>query len=415
MHPNLRRGHDALWNKFLCPENNLIYDTAFHDAGSLPTPEEVAASIPSCAGWGTGMEDCCLTAGYVLDGMVTAHRVTGNREWSDKARMVFQGLASLGSVSKTRGYIARGFAPGRRDIYPNSSADQYTSFVYGMWRYAKSPVASRDERETATRILVDVARLVESFGHDIPREDMRPSIYGDTSTIEPGRACRILEFYKAAYDLSGDPHWQDAYMNKVDEKRRVRLTCHYGPDVWPLDRNVHAIVQSQAAFHLLWEVEKDPEIREAYRKALRAEALSVIGRIALWREIVARPLEKEIPPLWRRFRSSFMAAHPAYDPSKQDDVRQWHQYCHDHAQDIPIPEPVMAQAAPALPWLRHQTESLATVMLCDDMDLKRQAAGEGWPMLTTVDWPLVAQAGVWEGLDLSYWRGVEAGVFPAGT
>ena len=67
MHSNMRRGHDALWRKFFNPETNLIYDCEFTEASQYPTPEEVARSHPSCAGWGTGMEDCTLTAGFVLD------------------------------------------------------------------------------------------------------------------------------------------------------------------------------------------------------------------------------------------------------------------------------------------------------------------------------------------------------------
>jgi len=52
------------------------------------------------------------------------------------------------------------------------------------------------------------------------------------------------------------------------------------------------------------------------------------------------------------------------------------------------------------------------VMLCEETDLKRRAAEDALPMLREVDWTLVAQAGVWECLDLGYWLGVEAGVFP---
>jgi hypothetical protein len=33
-------------------------------------------------------------------------------------------------------------------------------------------------------------------------------------------------------------------------------------------------------------------------------------------------------------------------------------------------------------------------------------------MLAEADWTLVGDARVWASLDLAYWRGVEAGVFP---
>ena len=412
MHSNMRRGHDALWRKFFNPETNLIYDCEFTEASQYPTPEEVARSHPSCAGWGTGMEDCTLTAGFVLDAMLAAHRMTGEAEWADKARKIFTGLAALGTVSGVPGYVARGFAPGRTDVYPNSSADQYTSFVYGVWRYAASSAATEDERDTATRLLVDVAKFVEAFGHTIPRLDGRPSIYGDTDTIEPGRACRILQFYKAAFALSGDEHWHDLYRLKVNEHDRARPRCHYGPEVWDLRRNIHAVAQSQIAFRLLYETETDPELKKMYRHALEAEARSVIGRLELWREIVAKPLGKALPPRWRPAFAAFLAEHPDYDPAEHEQVSKWHGSRREHESEFPPTKRKLAQAKPALPGLRHQTETLAIVMLCENEDLKRDAARVAGAMLTEIDWTLVAGARDWECLDLGYWRGVESGVFP---
>jgi hypothetical protein len=67
MHPNMGRGHEALWRKLFNPATNLLYDLEFTDPAQYPTPEAAAQSQPSCAGWGTGMEDCTLTAGFVLD------------------------------------------------------------------------------------------------------------------------------------------------------------------------------------------------------------------------------------------------------------------------------------------------------------------------------------------------------------
>jgi len=409
VHPKLREAHDAQWRKFVHPENNLAYDIEIADPSQLPTEEEVRASIPNCAGWGTHMEDCCLTAGFVLDGLVAAHRVTGQEEWAGKARRIFQGLVSLGTVSRTRGFVARGFAPGRKDIYPNSSADQYTSFVFGLWSYARSPIATAPERETAARLLADVAELVNSFGHDVPREDMQPSIYGDTNAINADRACRILTFYKAAYDLTGDRRWRELYLAKIEENRRARLCCHYGPDPWPMDRNLHAVVQNQAAFRLLYEGEHDAVIREAYRKALFDEALCVMNRLPLWRQIAARPKTPLVPARWRDFWPAFSKAHPDYDPALHEHVVQWFRWCRDHDHEFP-PDP--SRVRHVLPWLRHQTEALGVVMLSDADDLKREAAVEGWPMLTQVEWSANGHAGVWEPMEMAYWRGVEAGVFP---
>jgi len=412
MHPNLRRGHDALWHRFFDARTNLIYDTPFHEPADLPTPEEVAASQPSCAGWGTGMEDCALSGGFVLDGMVAAHRVTGDEEWALKARKIFHGLVALATIHGVRGYVARGRAPGREDVYPNSSTDQYTSFVFGMWSFARSSIATDGEKAKAAELLVDIARRVEAHGGDIPRIDGRPSIYGDSSAFEEGRACRLLQVYRAAHELSGDAHWQDLYMEKVEENDRARLTCHYGPEIWPLNRNTHGVNQSQAAFHLLYKTEADPEIREAYRKALRAEALSVANRIPLWREKLRADTQQSCPPNWRTRFEAFLREHPDYDPGEAEEVQAWHAWGRAHGAEFPSTAEMEKRAILALPWLRHQTQSLVTVVLSDDEDLKRQVAGEAWAMLTEADWSLVAHAGVWECLDQCYWRGIESGMFP---
>ena len=217
MTDNLRRGHDALWARFFCDETDLIYDRRMRVPDDFPTEEEIAREIPSAAGWGTGMEDCCLTAGFVLPALLRAHRVEGAEAWALKARKLFRGLVRLGTISGVPGYVARGFAPGRTDVYPNSSADQYTSYVYALWRFAQWPEATDGEKEQATALVVDVAKRVEAFDGDIPRKDGRPSIYGDTSTIEPGRACRLLMFYRAAHVMGGDAHWHSRYMESVED------------------------------------------------------------------------------------------------------------------------------------------------------------------------------------------------------
>jgi hypothetical protein len=413
LHDNYLRGHEALWKRFVHPENHLCYDQVFTDAGQFPTPAEVAAEIPSCAGWGTGMEDCCLTAGFVMEAMLTAHRVTGRAEWGEKARTLFQGLVELGTVSGVPGYVARGFAPGRRDVYPNSSADQYTSYVWGLWNYGRSGAANAAERAMVARLLGDVARRVESSGGDIPRMDGRPSIYGDTAAITADRACRLLMFYKAAADATGDAHWQQRYVEKVEENGRARLRCHYGPEPWPDDRNVHCVIQSQAAFRLLYDAETDPAIRLCYREALRAQAVCIVNRIPRWREVMAKPMGKALPPRWRECWAAFRRTKPDYDPSRPEYVNLWHRYYRDHRSEFPHPPEILAAAPPAVPWLRHQTQGLAVIMMSVDPEPKQQIAGEARAMLAGVDWRLVAEAGVWEGLEPGYWRGVESGIFSA--
>ena len=62
--------------------------------------------------------------------------------------------------------------------------------------------------------------------------------------------------------------------------------------------------------------------------------------------------------------------------------------------------------------LRQAAEAVAVVMLSEEPDLKREAADEAWQMLTGFDWAQLGDARIWDCLDLGYWWGVAAGVFP---
>jgi hypothetical protein len=416
---------------FYNSENNLFYEVEFTDPSQFPTRAEVAMSIPSPRGSGTGMEDCCLNGSWILDGLLSAHRVTGDKEWADKARKVFQGLVSLGAAGRTKGFVARGFAPGRRDIYPNSSTDQFAGFIYAMWAYAKSRVCSADERKTATELVVNVARLVESFHDDIPTDNMEPSIYGDTSAMKPDRACRLLQFYKAAYDLSGDKRWQDVYMDRVEHNNRARLDCYYGsPHVDPmfLTHAVYGYFQSQAAQRLLYETEGDPEIRDAYRRAMSATAAVHMPKIDLWRERIAAPPRHVIPGEWKLYWGAFVKEQPIWGLPQaflsEEGLRRdvglgaFRQFVKENRERILAeasrygkPE-LLTRAVTRLPSLQVPVEVVAIAMLSEDIELKREAARKGWEILSSVDFSRAGSCNDLCCVAGAYWRGAEAGLFP---
>ena len=80
----LRQVRETLY----CPETGLIYDyvTSREPAqrfAHLPCRAEVEANLPNPCGWGTGMEDCAINAGTMLD---TLWRIDGDPLWA--ARLV---------------------------------------------------------------------------------------------------------------------------------------------------------------------------------------------------------------------------------------------------------------------------------------------------------------------------------------
>jgi hypothetical protein len=411
VHSNLRRAHDAFWQRFFDARTNLVYDIEFTDAAQFPTREEIAARIPSTGGWRTGMEDCCLDGGWMLDGLIEAHRVTGHQEWAAKARQLFEGLVMLGEVSSTPGFVARGVVPGRSDIYPNSSADQYTSFVWAMWAFFHSPLADECDKLRATKLVCEVAQLVHDFGGDIPTDAGEPSIYGDTSAFLPDRGCRLLMFYKAAHNLSGEAKWNRLYREKVEEQGRARLRRHFGPAAMGPMHSLHNVFQSQAAFRLLFECEDDMELKTAYRQTLKNQALAVIDQIDLWREKLERAPLLIAPGRWRDLWPVFRARYPDCDTSTDVGRKVFHRVYAELKDDYENYPPGPRTGAPVAyqPSLRAEIEAIAILLMCEDKYLQREAAKRAAPMLREVDWNRVGDARDIVCLEGAYWRGVAAG------
>ncbi len=69
------------WERFYLPRTHLFYDyLTSYDSGRelahLPTPEEAQRQYPNECGYGTGMEDCMISAGVMLSLIVDRYAVT---------------------------------------------------------------------------------------------------------------------------------------------------------------------------------------------------------------------------------------------------------------------------------------------------------------------------------------------------
>lgn len=398
MHPKVRAFHDRLWRHFFDRRSNLFYEYR-QDDDAFPTPAEVAAGIPNPAGWATGMEDCCLNGGWILDGLLLAYETTGADEWADKARVVWSGLSRLGTISRTPGFVARGHRPGRTDIYPNSSPDQVTAYVCALCQWCQSPLATAADRRLAAEVAAAICRLIESFDFDLPTEDRRPSIYGNTADIAPDRAGRLLLFLKAGAWLTGDAHWAAVYRTKLEESDRARLRCIHEPE--PIGTNLHARFQSQAAWRVLATLETDETVRAAIREALLANARSVRHRIDDWRVWQRGPHGP--PPPWRPGWNEYCRRQPNADRVTLEGVRGFLHYLHEQS-----PTFVNDQK-----HVRQAFDALGIVMMAPDAALRAEAARRGWTALLEVDPSLIHFGTALACLEAGYWRAVQAGLMPA--
>src|ERR1044071_8741966 len=144
MHDKLENLHAMIWSRFFQPATGLLctFINPRTKKPVWPTVEEVLRCIPNTAGWQTPMEDNCLCAGSYLDSMLLRHAAEPTSENERCVREMFRGLKNLSTCGRRRGFIARGLLPDSKTYYPDTSVDQYTFYLYGLWRYFNSPLVT---------------------------------------------------------------------------------------------------------------------------------------------------------------------------------------------------------------------------------------------------------------------------------
>ena len=274
---------DAAWRyvatRLYSPRTHLLYECQTGGTngvvGLQPTLEEIARNYPNGAGWHTGMDDGPQLNGPMLLAALGRWERTHEASVAEFAHDLFRGLRLCAEVSKVPGFLARSVSPrDGRSHYVQSSRDQYTYFVYALWRYWQSSLATPEERDAVRRMLVDVARYAERVvtpenRYSFLREDGGPALYQEmwTDDLKPTRnektgidvfgglcaheAMRLPMIYAAAWAVSGDAHWREL------EVRYVDVGLHMTQGLLPKGLHGFALVQMQLSHRLLWEVEPD--------------------------------------------------------------------------------------------------------------------------------------------------------------
>lgn len=242
----------------------------------FPTPAEIAKQFPNPAGWGTAMEDGVLHTVPMLLAALARHRALGDGESAAVARRIFVGLKRCVEVPGN-GFLARNISPfDLKSFYWNCSRDQYTQWVYGMWRYFKSPLASEKDRTDVARLVKMVAAYHEknvtaATEFNSVRYDGHPAIYcrmwvadpfkkpvvtaengGSVDGLCAHEVLRLHEIYLAAWVVSGERHWKDLYDGIIEGGLHIAEL--------PLRKNLAGFTsfQMQLSQRLLWEEDPDP-------------------------------------------------------------------------------------------------------------------------------------------------------------
>ena len=157
---------------------NLVYHHRLNGPRgleALASPEEIGArtvrgkEMPY--GYGSGIQDVPLENGQLLYALCDVYDATGDEYFADTARKIFSGLKLVGSVSTVQGFVPRGPHPDGKSYYPNSSRDQHATYVYALWRYHRSPLATDEDKAFIAQFLDAFARRMEKNGWGIRVED----------------------------------------------------------------------------------------------------------------------------------------------------------------------------------------------------------------------------------------------------
>ncbi len=266
----------AAWDRFFDERTYLFYDYVCsydpaQQLAGLPTPAEAAQQKPNPNGWGTGMEDCAISGGLMLAMVCDRFAATGDAAMCPYAQKVFVGLKALVESSTTDGFVCRGLCPADgKSHYPESSRDQYTWYIYGLWRYYHSSIALTEDKAAIRKLITAVCVRMER--NIVPGRNF--SIGKDTGTFDgivdkmwenmAHEVARLPMIYAIGADITGDKHWKDlARRYSVEAAAKSKEASTKVP---------YALLQQQTSLEVLQQLEDDPALKQQWLEAMRLVA-----------------------------------------------------------------------------------------------------------------------------------------------
>jgi len=220
---------------FMSPATDLAYGKRLNGPRGLAVlenPSEVAQGRVQGEhrpyGYGSGIEDTAYQTGMLLFALCDAEEATGDAYFAELARRAFRGLERMSALSPLEGFVPRGPHPADgKTYYKDSSLDQHSLYVCGLWRYYRSRLASQREKDSIRQIVGNVIRRLERAQWIIKVENgSRPAKAGGSMLLwEPRTAALLLMMLAAAHDVTGDAHWKEEYdrFSREQDGRRWAL------------------------------------------------------------------------------------------------------------------------------------------------------------------------------------------------
>jgi len=263
-----------IWNHLYDDRTGMFYNHLAHDAKKaseyLPEPELIGRLIPNPGGYGTGMEDCMLNAGLMMDAVIARYEASGDETMRSYAEKICRGLILAATVSSQKGFLPRGVSPEDcRSHYIDTSRDQYTNWIYAAYRLYYSPLCDDEQREKIRRCLTSFAEkfdteITEENNWNFLREDEKIGVVGKMwGDIHPHEFLRLPMLYLLTWKTTGKDYWKNKYLeyrNTAVEKSKLYV---------PLSGPSYAALQMQYSMRMVYDLEDDPLVRSTLLEIMK--------------------------------------------------------------------------------------------------------------------------------------------------
>ena len=398
LHDTMGNAWDIAWTRFFRPETNLFYDRISskdlaHSQDHLPSVEEVRRGYPNVCGWGTGMEDSAICSGVWM--ATLCDRFDATDDWGMKAYAdkVWSGMARLAAISRSPGFIPRSASPADGEShYINSSRDQYTHYVHGLWRFYHSPLSDNAQREAMRNILTAICERMErnvipENDYSLCREDGKPGKVDKMWEVWCHEWARLPMIYIVGWDMTRDGHWRDLYQRTAWKAARESIAS----PIW--FRVAYAYMQAVFSLEPLVSLENhDPALRSAWTKAMHFYANRMEG--FTWTCLNGYKPQKieDCDPDWRHWERHPMDDTPdAFCPVFPNNIA-W-----DYDND---------RSAGESEWIREPSEALLAQLMVPDRPLSADQRDLLLHLLHQTDYDACITYGLFFTI-AAYWRAIK--------
>lgn len=305
----MNQAWDVTWSRFFLKSVNTFGDyLSSYESGKeqshLPSAEEVKRQYPNPCGYSTGMEDGMILNGAMLSILADRYAVTKEESLKAQAAAVFSGMRLCATVHGVPGFVARNVCPeDGKSVYFNSSRDQVTHFVHGLWKYYHSPLADDAAKAEIKTILAQVADRMIKFvipenDYDFCRADGQRCWLGICRmwNVQAHEAARLPMIYAAAWDVTHDERYRTEWRRYT--KDAVDQSAQPDPH-----KPAYALLQMQCSLELLLELEPEAELKKQIHTTMQHVATLAAKRTSwTWGKIREKDAEtmRMLGPDWRK-------------------------------------------------------------------------------------------------------------------